>query len=375
MKGIFTSMRIGNAGLLLFVAVMGIGIMPTPSAAAEPAAATASAEVPTEGSVPAPGPQALIEEPNFDFGNVSAGAVIEHTFLVKNLSGDKALEIHSVNPACGCTVPENYDRTVPPGGTGKIPVTLKTAGFQGSVRKGIMVATSDPVNSRIQLNLVGRITQLIDMDQQNVNFGVVASSESASRTITITSNAPTSQSLTLELEATQVRSPFTVAISEVDPGRKFEVRVSLAPPYVGSHFATSIPLKTNFPEMPIIRPSAVATVLQPLDIYPRHMVLTRANTDAVKWTFTLRNNEPAVVSSLDLSTDAAFLTLAQRELEPGKVYEITAEVPAGFQPDPEAAALAITVKVKREGSEDVTEVTIPVAQSIEAARRLISAQP
>ena len=41
------------------------------------------------------GPKLQIDEPNFDWGTVVRGAVIEHTFTIKNV-GDEALEIRTV---------------------------------------------------------------------------------------------------------------------------------------------------------------------------------------------------------------------------------------------------------------------------------------
>ena len=41
------------------------------------------------------GPKLQIDEPNFDWGTVVRGAVIEHTFTIKNV-GDEPLKIRTV---------------------------------------------------------------------------------------------------------------------------------------------------------------------------------------------------------------------------------------------------------------------------------------
>ncbi|MDZ7699204.1 MAG: hypothetical protein U5R49_20470 [Deltaproteobacteria bacterium] len=43
------------------------------------------------------GPKMVVETPDFDFGTVDEGAVVEHTFNVLN-QGDQALQILSVQP-------------------------------------------------------------------------------------------------------------------------------------------------------------------------------------------------------------------------------------------------------------------------------------
>jgi hypothetical protein len=86
------------------------------------------------------GPLPVIEftEPEFDFGNVKEGQVVEHTFAFKN-TGEAPLIISNAQPSCGCTVPEWTKDPVPVGGTGYIKAKFDTKNKQGAQNKAITI--------------------------------------------------------------------------------------------------------------------------------------------------------------------------------------------------------------------------------------------
>ena len=47
----------------------------------------------------------------------------------------------------------SYDRSIPPGGEGKITVTVNTEGYEGSIYKTASVHTNDPLKSRFNLGV------------------------------------------------------------------------------------------------------------------------------------------------------------------------------------------------------------------------------
>lgn len=95
------------------------------------------------------GPRAVPVEPIKDFEIVPKGDMIYHTFEIKN-EGSGPLELIDVKPACGCTVAE-FDKSIAPGKTGNVSVTVETASFSGPIAKPISVFTSDPENPKLNL--------------------------------------------------------------------------------------------------------------------------------------------------------------------------------------------------------------------------------
>src|SRR5689334_22874776 len=90
-------------------------------------------------AVPAPstgGPQIQFDNQVYDFGKVTAGDVVKHTFVFTN-TGTQTLELSDVHPSCGCTTAGDWTRKVEPGQTGSIPLQVNTANFNGAVTKTV----------------------------------------------------------------------------------------------------------------------------------------------------------------------------------------------------------------------------------------------
>jgi len=92
-----------------------------------------------------------IAETVHDFGKVKEGAVVEHTFTIKN-TGTAPLIIKETRATCGCTVPEKPEQPIAPGATGEIKVKFNTAGKPGAQSKVVtIVANTSPENSEVTL--------------------------------------------------------------------------------------------------------------------------------------------------------------------------------------------------------------------------------
>lgn len=86
----------------------------------------------------------------WDFGRVKADSVLEHTFLLKNESGEKTLNITDLTTSCGCTVSEAAKKTLLPGETAGIKVRFNTKGYIGETKQFILVTTDNLDNPVIQ---------------------------------------------------------------------------------------------------------------------------------------------------------------------------------------------------------------------------------
>ncbi len=107
------------------------------------------------------GPRLTLVDPLKDFGTVAKGSKIEWDFTLKN-TGDKPLEILSVQPTCGCTVAE-FDRAIQPGSTGKVHAVVDTTQFSGPISKGITVTSNDPTQPAAQLTMRAIVKPYVDV--------------------------------------------------------------------------------------------------------------------------------------------------------------------------------------------------------------------
>lgn len=93
-------------------------------------------------------PELKFEEEVFDFGKITQGEKVSHSFVFKN-TGNKSLIISNAEGSCGCTVPEWPKEPIPPNGTGKINVVFSSEGKSGIMEKTITIVTNCEPSTRI----------------------------------------------------------------------------------------------------------------------------------------------------------------------------------------------------------------------------------
>ena len=90
-------------------------------------------------------------ETSHDFGTITDGEVVSHTFEFTN-TGEGDLIITEAVTSCGCTVPEYPKHPVKPGEKGKIEVKFNSAGKKGLDKKTVtLVANTVPPNNAIEI--------------------------------------------------------------------------------------------------------------------------------------------------------------------------------------------------------------------------------
>lgn len=102
------------------------------------------------------GPVITWEKLSHEFGDITQGEKIEHTFKFTN-TGTAALVITNVEVTCGCTVPRGWPRDpIMPGEKGEITVAFNSAGKIGRQNKVITV-TSNSVGKTNQVMIVANV--------------------------------------------------------------------------------------------------------------------------------------------------------------------------------------------------------------------------
>ena len=102
-----------------------------------------------------PLPEFKFSSETFDFGAISEGEVVEHTFSFTN-TGEAPLIIQSASASCGCTVPSYSKDPVPAGSTGEIAVRFNSKGKKGNQAPTITV-TANTYPKVLKLRLKGTV--------------------------------------------------------------------------------------------------------------------------------------------------------------------------------------------------------------------------
>ena len=105
---------------------------------------------------PVDGPKIKFKENSFDFGEITQGDVVEHTFEFENV-GTQSLVINDVRTTCGCTVPKWPREPLAPGESASMTVQFSSRGKVGMQNKVITVisnSTSQQDRVMIKTNIL-----------------------------------------------------------------------------------------------------------------------------------------------------------------------------------------------------------------------------
>ena len=190
-----------------------------------------------------PKPKIVIEPMEYDFGETTQGAVVKHTFVVKNM-GDAPLEI-TARPSCGCVTPY-FDKVIEPGKEGKIEAELRTAGFRGAQIKTIQVTSNDPDNPNLTLRLTTTIRVAIEVKTSEQIPIVLKTDAPTVQEAEIVSNTDEP----LEVQEVRVNVPFARAETQKIDDKRTKVIITVSPEAPAGRNAILVTARTNSTAMP-----------------------------------------------------------------------------------------------------------------------------
>ncbi len=142
-----------------------------------------------------------------------------------------------------------FDRTIPPGGEGKITLTVNTKGYEGNTHKTAVVYTNDPKMARFTLGVRAFVQVPVFVSPPYVILQGNADRE-ISRNVKIT--ARLEKPLVIKPEKFNLEGKIDYEIAEIEKGRSYSIRFTSIPGNPGM-FVGFLNLKTNYEEMPIIK--------------------------------------------------------------------------------------------------------------------------
>ena len=91
---------------------------------------------------------------------------LTHTFTIKNI-GDALLEIKDIDSDCACTAADS-DRRIPPGGQGRITLTIAPYSVLRQFTKKTKVFFNDPDHPQVVLTLQGYGKPFIEIQPSHI---------------------------------------------------------------------------------------------------------------------------------------------------------------------------------------------------------------
>jgi hypothetical protein len=112
------------------------------------------------------GPKAQVPETTYDFGEVFEDVKLTHTFNIQNV-GDALLEIKDIDSDCACTAADS-DRRIPPGGLGRITLTIAPYSVLRQFTKKTTVFFNDPDHPQVVLTMKGYGKPFIEIQPSHI---------------------------------------------------------------------------------------------------------------------------------------------------------------------------------------------------------------
>jgi hypothetical protein len=140
----------------------------------------------------------------------------------------------------------HFDKAIPPGGEGKIRLSVRTSGYQGAIQKSARVYTNDPDRNVVRLLLKGVVKAPIRLSPRHVRlYG--KEDQILTRMIEVT--AELDKPLELTPSHFNLREKLTYTIEEIEKGRRFQIHFKSMPSHPQA-YRGFLKLKTNYPEKP-----------------------------------------------------------------------------------------------------------------------------
>lgn len=302
-------------------------------------------------------PQVRVPAARHDFGEVWAGATLEHAFEIAN-DGNADLEILQVSPTCGCTTAGAYSKRIAPGKTGAIPFRLDSNKVHNQFAKAIHVTTNDPASPSITLTLAGNCRRKVEAKPPNAGFGRILDQQPHERVIVLTNSMPSP----IKPQLIRGTSPekFKCDLEEVKPGREYRLTVRMEPPYAPGTISETLKVRTGDAASDVLTISAYAVIPKRVEVFPSVVLLPTATamsrtTAPIVRQLQLLNHGASAVKLVSATATDAEIKVSDELVAAGKEYRLTVTVPKSFQPAKEGTF--VTVKTD---DKDYGEFRIPI---------------
>lgn len=221
--------------------------------------------------------QLVCDAPHHDFGRQPQHVDLEGSFEVRN-AGTSPVFIQSVTIRCFCAKGKPEKKTLEPGESTRIDFTFKTGGFEGAVKKPVLVRYGTAPTRTLELSIGGVVVPSWKVDAATVNFGGVTPGQRVERDVLV------DVSEGFDVDVTVGRSSRLLDVERfvVEERRRFRFRMTLKIPTSArpGPFEASVTLKSDDDKKPSATVSLRAHVESDLRVAPRFLALGSITPDA-----------------------------------------------------------------------------------------------
>jgi hypothetical protein len=171
-----------------------------------------------------------------------------------------------------------FDRTIPPGGEGKITLEVKTKGLQGSFHKTARVFSNDPKKRLLTIGMKGKIWTPIHMKPRHLDLAGYLE-EKIERIVHL--RGEKKEPLIIKLASVSIPDKVAVELKEIEKGRDYQLKVKnkveKKTVYTGQ-----VKLTTNYPEKSEIVIGISGHIKTPVEVRPKVLKFGRMSDEQLQ---------------------------------------------------------------------------------------------
>lgn len=263
----------------------------------------------------------------YDLGEVEKDKTTElfYIFKFKN-AGDEDLIISRVRACCGAKAMLLSEKTVPPGGEGKVKATVDIAGREGAQDYYVYVYSNDPITPVVKLYVKGIIKEGLRVIPENIFLGHVKKSALKVRKLCIIEPEGEEFKI-LKIETLSKHLSTRASRSTVKNRKGWEVEVALKPDIPIGELNEKITIYTTSKKHPKIEIPVTGNIKGDIEYYPNMFFLgsvKRGETSMSKLTLSTAGKEHLKVERIE--NPLSHVSIAINPKIEGRKYELIASL-------------------------------------------------
>lgn len=273
---------------------------------------------------------AMFDELSKDFGTVPRGPQLQHSFRIKNNTG-QVVTIAAVRVSCGCVSATALTNILQPGETTSILAKVDTTRFAGVKNVTIFVTFSRPTleETRLWVQFNGRDDLVVTPD--SLAFGVVKKGVGPDKAVNITFYGNNFTQIT------EVKTDSNYIQASVKEGPRqftqvdYTLTAKIRPDTPAGRWYSDVWLTTNNPAIPKIRVPMTLEIESALTASPESVVIgpLKPNEESERKVI-LRGTKPFRIVKVD-SGDGSIQVKSSSE-EARTIHVVTVRAKAGDKP-------------------------------------------
>jgi hypothetical protein len=197
----------------------------------------------------------------------------------------------------------------------------------------VSVVTNIPgAGSTVTLQIKGELWQLMQAMPNSAMFGNVSTAQTKDgpvvRKLTLINNGDPVAKLG---EIKPTNAAFKGEIKDLEPGKKWELIVTLATPLPTGVQSGMLELATGLAEFPKLQIACSAYLVADVDVVPNKMLIPATRAVNLQRDFYVRNNGTKPLKVYDVAASNPMMKMGLQETQTGMNFRITMEVPPDYK--------------------------------------------